>query len=309
MLAPACLAAGTHEVLASDVALLVEKATAVAVDRNLLFFVADDFSVGGAAEFCLRRLETLGVTHVLLATLGGLPPAGYPLAGNAVKLTQAAQCRQPEQRRTMSCWRLFLMTELLKHEFNVFLSDLDVVFSFDPFKYLDTARRYDVSVMSDGMNFAQLAYMNLPPGGTAFGKILDPAQKVPFLWEQNVAIFNVGTMMVRGTADAVRTFEVIKHWLSNTSYWEQQVVSLQLLSFALQGVIRLKVWDPRTVANSGFWVNFNATLVHPPVAFHASGHGEKLEMMQRFAAATYPIAEPFDGIYMVDFEGPYAVKL
>ena len=295
------------EVAPDDAAALIAKAGEVAIDRNIVFFLGDDLTPGGAAEFSLKSLQKVNVTCVLIGLYGAPPSAAFPFASHVVHLTQAPQCVQPERRRTVSCWRLFLMALLLRHEFHVFLADFDVFFLLNPFPYLDT--RMDVHVMSDAMNLAQLAYMDLPPGGTAFGKVLDPKQKVPFLWSQQVAVFNVGTMYVRATRESQEAFHVVREWLANTSFWEQQVVSLQVLSLSLQGALRLKVWDPRLVMNSGFWVNFKAQLRHPPIAFHASAHGDKLAAMKEFASSTFPTTEPFQGLHMVDFSGPYGVQL
>jgi hypothetical protein len=304
----ACASAHVLHVVDGDASALVAAAQRVARNNNVVMFVADSLAPDGLGHLCLSTLRDAGATEVLLAMTGGaLPHPDVPFATGAVVLTQEPACKQPERRRTVSCWRLFLMMELLKSNINVFIADLDMVFLSSPFDNLPSA--YDVSIMSDAFNLQQLAYMNLPAGGTAFETLLDPTQKTPFLWEQNVAIFNVGTMMVRATPRSMAVFRVVQEWLSNTSYWEQQVVSLQLLSFALQGALRLRVWDPRVVMNSGFWLNNKATLRHPPVAFHASSHGDKLRAMREFLNQTYPETEPFKGMHEVDFEGPYAVKL
>lgn len=303
----ASVAAHTLTVVDGDAAVLVLAAKRVARNNNVFLFVADNLAPNGQGDVCMRSLRDANVTEVLIAmTAGAAPHPDVPFAANAVVLTQEPQCKQPERRRTVSCWRLFLMMELLKQDLNVFLADLDMVFLFNPFERLPET--YDVSIMSDAFNLHQLAYVNLPSGGAAFETILDPAQKVPFLWEQNVAVFNVGTMLARATPRSMAVFRVVLEVLSNTSYWEQQVVSLQLLSYTLQGALRLRVWDPRVVMNSGFWIN-NKPLKHPPVAFHASSHGNKLQAMQDFLAQTYPETEPFRGMHLVDFDGPYAVKL
>ena len=296
-----------HEVSSDDAAALVAKATEVSVDRNLVFFVGDELTPGGAAEFALLSLKNANVTSVLIGLYGNAPDPAFPFASHVVHLAQAPQCKQPERRRTVSCWRLFLMAVLLRHDFHVFLADFDVVFLFNPFTYLDT--RMDVQVMSDAMNLPQLAYMDLPPGGTAFGKVLDPKEKVPFLWSQQVAVFNVGTLYVRATRESQEALHLVREWLTNTSLWEQQVLSLQVLSLSLQGALRLKVWDPRFVMNSGFWVNFKAQLQHPPVAFHASAHGDKLAAMKEFASFSFPSSEPFQGLYLVDFNDSYGIQL
>ena len=94
--------------------------------------------------------------------------------------------------------------------------------------------------------------MDLPPGGTAFGTILDPTKTIPFLWSQQVAVFNVGTMYVRATRESQEAFHIVRGWLTNTLLWEQQVVSLQLLSLSLQGALSLKLWDTRLVINPGY---------------------------------------------------------
>ena len=296
-----------HEVAPEDGAALVAKAREVAVDQNLIFFVGDDLTPGGAAEFAFQSLQKANVTCVLVGLYGNAPDPSFPFANNVVHLTQPPQCAQPERRRTVSCWRLFLMAHLLRHDFHVFLTDFDVVFLFNPFPYLDA--RMDVQVMSDAANLHQLAYMDLPPGGTAFGKVLDPKEKVPFLWSQQVAVFNVGTLYVRSTRESQEAFHVVRQWLTNTSLWEQQVVSLQVLSLSLQGALRLKVWDPRLVMNSGFWVNYKAQLQHPPIAFHVSAHGDKLGVMKEFAASSFPSSQPFQGLHLVDFNGPYGIQL
>ena len=300
--------AHTLNVVDGDASALVSAAKRVARDNNVILIVADTLEPGGQGNLCLSTLRDLGVTEVLLAMTGGSAPnPSVPFATQSVVLTQEPACKQPERRRTVSCWRLFLMMELLKFDINVFISDLDVVFHFNPFTALPEP--YDVSIMSDAFNLHQTAYMNVPAGGAAFETILDPTKKIPFLWEQSVAVFNVGTMMVRSTPRSMATFRVVLEVLSNSSYWEQQVVSLQLLSFALQGALRLRVWDPRVVMNSGFWINNKASLRHPPVAFHASSHGDKLKAMRDFLNETYPEREPFKGMHMVDFDGPYAVKM
>jgi hypothetical protein len=295
------------EVAPEDAAALVEKADKVAVDRNVIFFVGDDLTPGGAAELSLKSLQKANVSSVLIGLYGGAPSAEFPFASHVVLLTQPPQCAQPERRRTVGCWRLFLMAVLLRHEFHVFLADFDVLFLFNPFPYMDV--RMDVHVMSDASNLAQLAYMDLPSGGTAFGTILDATKKVPFLWSQQVAIFNIGTMYVRATRESQEAFRIVRGWLTNTSLWDQQVVSLQLLSLSLQGALSLKVWDPRLVMNSGFWANFKEQLRHPPIAFHPSAHGDKVAAMKEFAASSFPATEPFRGLHMVDFSGPYGVQL
>ena len=305
---PAQLVTGRlHEVAEGDAAALVAKASEVSVERNLVFLVGDELTPGSAAEFSLQSLKKANVTSVLIGLYGDTPTPTFPFASHVVHLAQPPQCKQPERRRAVSCWRLFLVAVLLRHDFHVFLADFDVMFLFNPFPYMDT--HMDVQVMSDAMNLPQLAYMDLPPGGTAFGKVLDPREKVPFLWSQQVAVFNVGTLYIRATRESQEALHLVREWLTNTSLWEQQVVSLQLLSLSLQGALRLKVWDPRFVTNSGFWVNCKAQFLHPPIAFHASAHGDKLAAMKDFASATFQRTEPFQGLYLVDFNDSYSIQL
>ena len=302
------VASHVYTVVDGDASALINVAKRVAVAKNVLLIVADTISPSSPGDVCLRSLQRVGVSEVVLAMTGGVAPhSDVPFAANSVILTQKPQCKQPERRRTVSCWRLFLMMELLKSDLNVLLADLDVVFLSNPF--VQFPEPYDVSIMSDAYNLHQLAYMNLPAGGTAFETIIDATKKVPLLWEQNVAIFNVGTMFVHSTPRALAVIRVIMEVLSNTSYWEQQVVSLQLLSFTLQGALRLRVWDPRVVMNSGYWMNHKDILLYPPVAFHANDHGDKLKAMLEFLNGTYAEKQPYKELHMVDFEGPYAVKL
>lgn len=290
---------------------VVAEAQLVALNESVvLWTVNTPPSPGDYAMLCLRSAMDAGIRNGLVLNFGEPFALAEPSAPAVVTVSFQPSCDQPDERRRVSCARLYYLRELLRAGVNVLQADVDVFFFSNPFPLFSL---HDVQSMTDGVIMEHAYGYPVFSPSVDGGKPVKRATAMQGQVEFRVNQLNIGFMFLRASQRSLRLLETVTRILAHTNTWEQLVVSHLVLSFTLQGIINATVLHPGLFMQSGFYINNNITA--KPVVLHASHNHPvnkptKLEFLTAAQSRKYASTPDYPRVYVFDFnESPYAARV
>lgn len=284
----------------------VAAARTVAVDNAVTFLTANNGAHHPYNTLCLKTLHDVGVRNAVMLNFGAAFTHDLVTVVNVLYLPP---CNQPDERRRISCARLFYLFELLKAGIDVFQVDTDIIFFKDPYPYF--IPNVDVQAMSDGVILDHAyGYNSFTPTTIGDAKI-DRAAKTPGQVEFRVNQLNIGCVFIRSNERTILLLNTTTQTLQHTNVWEQLLLSQLILSWTLQNFLSFLILDPYFFMNSGFYINND--LLFPPVLVHSSHHVDKHGILVKIQAHNFSKPTPTelpDAPFVFDFNGsPYSSKV
>lgn len=252
----------------------------VAVNREVIVGICDS-NVKAMVQVWFESIQRVGVTNFLVVALDdGM--ADFAKEHNVPfyrrdAIISAAQ-KGAGHNHAVSGLKFHLLRDFLVLGYNVFLSDIDIVFLQNPWNFL--VRDSDVEGMTDGHNNV-----------TAYG--YDDVSDDPTMgWSRyahtmRIWVFNSGLFYIRATKPSIELLDRVTDRLSKQQAWDQAVFNEELFFPSSPGYIGLhaskRVLDYLLFLNSK--VLFREFRNNPsqynwrPVTIHVNYHPDKYERM------------------------------